>query len=247
MLTKENMKEECCNQPNGIFKPLLIIIFFFIALFLFSKFGPNIPFSLLTQQKGEPLVVTEEGKATVVPDLALVSFGIEDNGTSLKDVQSSVDQKSKDLVSALKKQGVDEKDIKTISYNVYPNYDYQASPNRIIGYRVSINYQVKIQNLEKINDIVVAATGAGANQVGSISFDLKDETKAKALEEARQEAVTKAKAKAQGLARVAGITLGKIINIAENEGNAISPVPRPDIQAGTTEVTLSITISWEIR
>lgn len=256
------MKEECCNQSKSLIKPIAIIAFFFIALFLYGKFGPNFPISVLTQQKGEPLMVTEEGKATVVPDMALVSFGIEGTGASLKEVQNSVDTKSKTLVAELKKQGVEEKDIRTISYNVYPEYNYQATPNRIVGYRVSINYQIKIQDIEKINDVVVAGTSAGANQVGSISFDLKDETKAKALEEAREEAVTKAKAKAQGLAKVAGITLGKIINIAESEGNSISPVPmyalkeagggadsvqRPDIQAGETEVALSITISWEIR
>jgi uncharacterized protein YggE len=257
------MKDECCNQPNNYLKTLGIIAFFFVALFIFSKFGPNIPVSLLTQQKGEPLVVTEEGKETVVPDIALVSFGIEGNGASLKEVQNSVDSKSKDLVAALKKLGVEEKDIKTSSYNVYPNYDYQVTPNRITGYRISINYQVKVRNLDKINDIVVAATSSGANQVGSIYFDLSDEAKNKALETARLDAVTKAKAKAQGLAKAAGITLGKIINISENEGNSITPVPmyslkdasgggttpiqRPDIQPGTTEVIVDITISWEIR
>lgn len=253
----ENLKE----KMKGPVRPIAVIFFFFVALFVYSKFGPNIPISLLTQQKGEPLVVTEEGKSTVVPDIALVSLGIEGNGVTLKEVQSTVDKKSKDLVAELKKQGVEEKDIKTTSYNVYPSYDYQVTPNKITGYRVSINYQVKIRNLDKINDVLVAATASGANQVGGISFDLSDEIRQKATETAREEAVTKAKQKAQGLAKAAGISLGKIINISESEGNPITPVPmyalkeagtgptttQPDIQPGQTEVVLSVSISWEIR
>ena len=116
--------------------PLMIVITFFVLLFFYSTLGPRLPISIITQQKGEPLIVTEEGSSTAVPDIAKVSLGIEANGTSLKSVQDNVNKKSKNLVSELKKLGIDDKDIKTTSYNVYPEYNYDSQPPKISGYRV---------------------------------------------------------------------------------------------------------------
>ena len=87
-------------------KILAAITFFFICLFIYSKFGPTLPISVLTQQKGEPLVVSEQGKASGAPDIALISAGVDDNGTNLTTVENSVNSKSKNLADALKKLGV---------------------------------------------------------------------------------------------------------------------------------------------
>lgn len=241
-------------------KIIIAIVFFFVSLFFYSKFGPNLPISILTQQKGEPLVVSEQGKASGAPDMALISAGVEDNGTNLTAVENSVNSKSKNLADALKKLGVKSEDIQTSDYNVYPNYDYSVTPNKITSYRVSTSYQIKIRDLSKINDVVGALTPAGANQVGGITFTFSDETKAKLMDIARKQAVDLARQKAQSLANSAGITLGKIINITETNENNIIPQPLyagggtsdkavalPNIQTGTSEVTTTVTISWEIR
>ncbi|MGD0523301.1 MAG: SIMPL domain-containing protein [Candidatus Microgenomates bacterium] len=241
-------------------KAIPAIAFFFVALFIYSKFGPNLPISLLTQQKGEPLVVSEQGKASGAPDMATISAGIEDNGASLTMVENSVNLKAKTLAEAVKKMGVNSEDIQTSDYNVYPNYDYNITPNKITGYRVSTTYQIKIRDLSKINDIVGALAPAGANQVGDITFTFGDATQAKLMDQARKEAVDKAKQKAESLAKAAGITLGKIINISESNENNVIPQPLyatgsvsdktitpPTIQTGTSEVATTVTISWEIR
>ncbi len=240
-------------------KGIVAVVLFFIGLFIYGKFGPSLPISILTQQKGEPLVVSEQGKASGPPDMALVSAGVEENGTNLATVQNLVNSKAKTLADIVKKLGVKSEDIQTVDYNVYPNYDYNVTPNKISGYRVATTYQIKIRDLNKVNDIVGSLTSAGANQIGGITFTFSDETKAKLMDVARKQAVDLARQKAQSLANSAGITLGKIINISETNGNNINPQPlyagggisekavAPDIQIGSSELTTIVTISWEIR
>jgi hypothetical protein len=250
-----------CNKE--CLKNTLIAAFsIFVLLFLFFKFGPKIPLSIISQQKGEPLVVVGEGKVFVTPDIAKVTFGIQENGTSLKGVQDSVNKKSKTLTDSLKKLAIAEKDIKTTSYNVYPQYDYTTPTQKITGYQVSTSYEVTIKDFDKVNDVLVAATAAGANTVGVIAFEVNDDTKANKLQEAREEGVRVAKEKAQGLAKAAGISLGKIINISESQGGSETrpmyatkdavglgggtPTPA-NIQPGETEISVTISLSYEIR
>ena len=237
------------------------IIIFFVLLFVFAKWGPPINFSSITQTRGEPFIVSGEGKVSVTPDIAKVTLGIQEEGQILKQVQDSMNKKSKTLVDAIKKLGIEEKDIKTTSYNVYPQYDYTSSIQRITGYSASTSYEVTIRDFDKVNQVLVEATNSGANTTGGISFEVNDETRAKKIQEAREEAVGKAKEKAEGLAKVAGISLGKIINITESQGgNEIRPMyatakdlagggaPTPaDIEPGETEITVTISLSYEVR
>lgn len=237
------------------------VIIFFILLFVFSKWGPAIPFSVSSQSRGEPMIVTGEGKTTAVPDIAKVSAGIQDSGTTLLSVQDSANKKSQSLVAALKKLGVDDKDIKTISYNISPQSDYQANPPRITGYQISISYEVTVRDIDKVNDVLTTVTGAGANLVGGVGFDLSDEAKNKAMDAARKDAVAQAKKNAESLAKASGITLGRIINVTENQVGGPQPIlmnekavglggatpSTPDIQPGTTEIDLTVSLSYEVR
>jgi len=247
-------------DKEKLFKhPLTLIFSFFILLFAYSKFGPTIPFSVFSQDRGAPLVVEGTGEVSVVPDVAKVSLGIDESGATLDAVQKSANAKSKTLVDALKGLGIDEKDIKTTNYSVFPEYDYQGRTPRITGYRVSIAYEVKVKDFDKVNDVLVTVTSSGANVVGNVSFEVNAETKNKKMGEAREEAVKEAKQKAQSLASAAGVTLGKILNISETQqfpgpialreavGIGGAGVPTPDITPGETQFTVSVSVSWEIR
>lgn len=240
--------------------PFILVVSFFALVFLYSRIGPNFPISILSQQKGEPLVVSGEGKVSVVPDIAKVNFGIQESGPRLSAVQNSVNIKSKTLTDQFKKLGIGDKDIKTTSYNVFPQYDYNAGTPRITGYQVSVNYEVTIRNFDIVNDILVAGTQNGANIVGGINFEINDDTKKQKLQEAREKAVSEAKEKAEGLAKAAGISLGKIINVSENQaiplprplavpisGGGETKVTEPSVQPGETEISVSVSLSYEIR
>lgn len=247
------------NGSSGI----VAIVVFFVLLFVFSKWGPSIPFSVASQQKGEPFIVSGQGKVSVTPDIAKLSFGIQESGTSLKSLQASVNQKSKSLTESFKNLGIKDEDIKTTSYSVYPQYDYTSSSSRINGYQVSTTYEIKVRDFDVVNDVLNAGTAAGANVVGGINFEVNEDTQKEKLNEARKLAVSDAKEKATGLANVSGITLGKIINISESQDGVGRPypylmsvdkavgsgpaVPEADIKPGETEINVTVSLSYEVR
>jgi hypothetical protein len=258
------MKDESSKYIPAPANPVAAVIVFFVLLFVFAKWGPAINFSTISQTKGEPFVVTGEGKVFVTPDTAVVTVGIQETGTALIAVQESVNKKSQALVSAIEKLGIDKEDIKTTSYNLYPQYDYLTSTtNRITGYQISTNYQVRVKDFDKVNEVLTTATGVGANAIGSVSFEVNDETEKEKLNEARELAVKEAKTKADGLSKAAGINLGKIINISEsqNANNQIRPLYgmggspdvatkmpiEADIQPGQTEINVTVSLSYEVR
>lgn len=234
------------------------VVIFFILLFVFAKWGPALPFSVLSQNKGEPMIVSAEGKSVAIPDIAKINVGITETAATLPQVQSSVNKKSQALTNSLKSAGISEEDIKTTNYYISPQSDYQSNPPSITGYQVSINYEVTVKNIEKVNEILSGITQTGANMVGGVSFDLSDSAKAKAENEARNNAVSKAKEKAESLAKASGVTLGKIINVSESYTAGPRPLymsaakealdtASPDIKTGTTEVVLSVSLFYEIR
>lgn len=242
-------------------RPLIYLVFFFILLFVYSKWGPTLPISVVTQERGQPLVVEGTGTELATPDSAKIGLGIEETGISLSDAQKLSSQKSKLLVDSLKERGVDEKDIKTTGYNIYPDYDYsQGRAPKIIGYRVSISYEVTVKDIEKVNDILAMVTQNGANIVGNVSFEVSTETKNKILDEARKKAADEARKKAESLAKATGVTLGKVLSISEYSNNGY-PVPLlekagvggdiksipPEITPGQAEISVTVSISFEIR
>ncbi|HTK03663.1 MAG TPA: SIMPL domain-containing protein [Alphaproteobacteria bacterium] len=236
-----------------------LVFTFFILLFIFAKWGPAINFNTTMHAVNEPFVVSGEGKVSVTPDIAKITVGIQQSGNSLKLVQNDVNAKSKNLTDAIKKLGIAESDIKTTSYNVYPQYDYTNPNSKITGYQVSTDYEITIKDFDKVNDVIVAATTSGANIVGNVNFEVNDKTHEQKLQEAREIAVKEAKEKAEGLAKSAGITLGKIINISENQNGQIRPVmldkmsaegsapTAPNIQPGTTDINVVVSLSYEVR
>lgn len=239
------------------------IIIFFVLLFVYSKFGPSLPISVTTQFKGEPFIVSETGKVTVTPDIAKVTIGIEEQSQNLKSAQDSVNKKSKNLTDEIKKLGIKEENVKTTNYNVYPEYDYTNTPYRINGYRVSTSYEIKVEDFEVVNDVLVVATNTGANVIGNITFEVNEKTKEEKLQEAREIAVKKAKTKAEGLAKASNISLGKIINVSEVEGQNY-PVPIAytkeiamgsagdsrevaNVTPGETSIEVIVNLSYEVR
>lgn len=237
--------------------PIATLVTFFLLLFVYTKvFGP-IPFSVssVTTTKSDTFNVSGEGKVSAAPDVASVSVGIQGSGPTVKAAQEQINSVINKVSEAIKAQGVEAKDIKTQNYNINPEYDY-SGPQRIKGYLANTNLSVKVRQIDKVNLIIDAATGNGANQVGGVSFNIDDKTKLE--NEARKLAVDEAKAKAENAAKIAGFKLGKIINYSENFGgfpvpiramgslNAVSE-KATQIEPGSSEVTVNVTLSYEIQ
>ncbi len=239
--------------------PIIGVTTFFLLLLIYTKvFGP-IPFSInsITTTKTTTFDVSGEGKVTASPDVALINAGINANATSVKAAQDQINAVINKVSDAVKKLGVDSKDIKTVNYNVNPNYDF-GNGSKITGYSANTNLQIKVRQLDRANEVLDTVTGNGANQIGGVSFDIDDKTKFE--NQARQKAVDEAKKKASDAAKIAGFTLGKIVNYSENSGGVPRPVPMlqasdtkaqggipTKIEPGSTDIDVTVTLSYEIE
>lgn len=247
-------------KDNKIVSTFLGFILFFFSLFLYTKlFGP-IPFSVIstTTTKTDVFSVTGEGISVVKPDIAYVTVGVESLGSTVKQTQDKINTSMSNVFTSLKKIGIDEKDIKTINYSINPTYDWTSGRQKITGFSANTNLQIKVRDIDKVNDVIDQAIASGANQVGGISFDV--DNKEKAENEARTQAVDQAKKKAQQAASIAGFKLGKIINYSESDNNFPRPVnyggglmleksaaPATDIQAGSSEIKITVSLSYQIE
>jgi len=237
------------------------LFLFFLLLFAYTKFAGPIPFSVksITSQKTDAFTVTGEGKAVVVPDIAVVTVGVQAQGTTVKQVQTELNRKTNAVISAVKKIGIDAKDIQTTNYTLSPTYDYQSGRERISGYTANSNLTIKVRTIDRANDVIDSATEAGANHVGGVSFEVED--KEKALNEAREKAVAAARKKAENAAKIAGFTLGRLVNYHESEGGGPRPIPLSakaedaaggaipptQIEPGSSEIVVQVSLSYEIR
>lgn len=236
------------------------VVVFFLCLFAFTKFVGPIPLSLssVTTTKTDTFTVNGEGKISLVPDVAVVNVGVTAQGSSIAVVQQQLNKKMNAISDSIKRLGVDSKDIQTTNYNLSPTYDYTAGAQRLTGYQANSNLTIKVRKLDNANSVIDNATANGANQIGGITFDVDDKTKAE--NQAREKAIADAKSKADVAAKAAGFHLGRIINYSEG-GN--SP-PRPmymakaaglsedssaptQVEPGSTELTIQVTLSYEIN
>jgi hypothetical protein len=237
------------------------VVLFFILLFAYTKLAGPIPFSLnsVTTTKTDTFSVSGEGKVTMMPDIAVVSAGVTAQGATVTKVQQELNTKINAVTLAIKKLGVDEKDIRTSYYNISPTYDYSSSTQRVTGYQADSNLTIKVRKIDMVNAVIDASTAQGANEVGGVRFDVDDKTKAE--NQAREQAVNDAKSKAQAAAKAAGFKLGRVINYSEGGGagprpmmyDAAKSVPiagggaPTQVEPGTSELTVSVTLSYEIQ
>lgn len=240
--------------------PLFTVLFILVGVFLYTKLAGPIPFSVNSIQtnKSNLFSVTGKGEATEVPDTALISLGVAKTAPNVLTAQEQVNTISNKLISDLKSLGIEEKNIKTTNYSVYPNYDYSAGRQNITGYTITQNLEVKIKPIDKANKAIDIATSDGANIVGGINFVLNDDAQKRLENKAREEAIKNAKEKAESLSRLSGIRLGRIIDVSENPVFE-RPIPvsldlkapeseiekSTEITPGESTITTTITLSYE--
>lgn len=207
------------------------------------------------------VTVDGTGKVTATPDIAVINIGVTTEKATVVAAQKENTDKINAIIKSLRDEfKIDEKDIKTSQYNINPKYDWTGSSQRIIGYAINQSTEIKIRNFDKIGDILAKATTLGANNVSGPQFTIDDPEKFK--EEARKKAIDQAKEKAKVLSQQVGIKLGKIVNFSEGGqgmpiiydsyalglGGAMEKsAPAPDIQAGSQDVVVNVSISYEVK
>ncbi|MBI5613661.1 SIMPL domain-containing protein [Candidatus Gottesmanbacteria bacterium] len=240
---------------------LSLLVLFFLASFVFFKYVSPFPLSisLVSTQKTDSFAVSGEGKVSTSPDRAILNAGVTITSPTVKIAQQELNTKINAVSNSIKSLGIDAKDIKTSQYSLNPQYDYRDGTSRVTGYQASSNLVIAIKNLDRANDVLDAVVASGANVVGGLTFDVSDKTRFE--NEARKLAIDQARTKAQDAARLAGFSLGRMINYTENWGNQ-SPRPmyaamdragvgaeatKTQIDPGSNEITVNVTLSYEIR
>lgn len=159
--------------------------------------------------------VTVSGAAVinVTPDRALIQLGVQTNGQTPDGTQTANFLAMQRVMNSIKSLGVDAKDIATDYYIVYPVYDDYNSLY-IKGYRLSNTLSITLRDISLVDDVIIEALKAGANEVQQVQFYSSELRKYR--DQARQLAVIAATEKAQALADAAGTSTGCVISIDEN-------------------------------
>ena len=240
---------------------------FFVAatcVLVWQMFGPswfkNIRAEVTSQPYARTISVSGEGKISAKPDIANVSLAVVAKGSTVKQVTNDGNVKMNQVLAAVKNLGVDAKDITTSQYNLYPDYNYLTNGgNKIIGYNLTQEITVKVRDLTKVDEILDGGTKAGANQVGSLTFDIDDTGAVK--KQAREKAFAAAREKAQEMAAAAGVKLGRVVTFSEDAAPVAYPMMNfameakssdaaggaPSVEPGSKELSISVSVTYEIE
>lgn len=167
------------------------------------------------------ITVNGSGDVTVVPDMAVVTFGVLVNRETALDAQNAANTVIDAAVKNLHALGIPDRQVQTANISLQPRYD--NSGNVIIGYQATQTLAVTVYGLRLIGKVVDAGVSAHANNNVSISYGLRDETTARTA--ALKLAVQTAAGRAQAAAAAAGRSLaGAHIQITESSSSTPKPV-----------------------
>jgi len=199
--------------------------------------------------------VTGMGDVTVKPDVADIYLGVSVTSPTAKGARDAAATQMTAVIAAIKALGVADKDITTTNVSLGPVYDYSSSTAKLTGYQFTNTVKATVRDLTKVPDVLDNSVAAGATVVNGVSFRLDNPKTVEA--QARSAAMTDARAKADALASAAGVQIKGVASITEV--SVSSPVyfaPQADaakavgastpIQSGTTDVTISVTVSYLI-
>ncbi|MEK7123136.1 MAG: SIMPL domain-containing protein [Patescibacteria group bacterium] len=211
----------------------------------------------------DTITIVGKGKIKVTPDIGVLSAGLETVADGVAVAQKENTEKMNAFLARAKELGVADADRKTAQYTIYPKYEYTEEdglPKQVkTGDAVMQTVELKVRNPQNLGRIMAALGEFGLNQVGSLSFTIDDEEIIK--KRALALAVNDAHEKAFIVAKKSGIKLGRVTSFYEQEGFTPyfeaaqtfdmraemdgGPIPEP--QAGTQEVEMNVTLTYELK
>lgn len=238
-------------------KHILFSVFLILAVAL-SACGPTTVQGAV-QPPVRTLNVSGTGKVDLAPDIAYINLGVHTEDPSAADAVAANNAQTAKVIDALKSLGIDEKDIRTTNFSIWPSQNYSPDGTPLdTKYMVDNTVFVTIRDMEKLGDLLDSVIAAGVNTVNSIQFDLSDKTAA--LTQARADAVKDAEKQAAELAAAAGLELGEVYSIGFAEsympiyeygkggggGDAAAAVSVP-IQPGQLTISATVNMSYLLK
>ena len=201
---------------------------------------------------GTRLEVSATGEATRVPDLAIISAGVATRQTTASAAIQENAARMDRVLSALKRAGIEERDIQTSSINLNPEYRYQDNRTpQLVGYSASNQVSIRFRDIRNTGKILDALVAEGANQINGPTLTI-DKPEA-ALDEARSNAIANGRARAELYARALGKRVARVVSISESGRSYPVPPPMPVMmearaQAADTKIVpgdqkLEVTVS----
>jgi uncharacterized protein YggE len=202
--------------------------------------------------------VTGEASISVPPDLAWVDAGVATDAKTAREASDTNNVAMAKVLAALKAATIDDKDIQTSRLSLQPQYAPSRSgpSSPVVGYRASNRVSVRLHDVGKVAGVIDTMVGAGANDIGNVSFGVSQASKL--LDDAREKAIADARRKAEIYARAAGVALGAPLSISEegapqpvfrgkmmaNAPMAAAPTP---IAQGEETLSVSVSVTWAIK
>jgi len=213
--------------------------------------------------------VSGMGEVMAVPDVADFSFSVRGEGADATIAQNESATRINAIMAFLKEQGIEEKDIKTANYSLFPKYRYEQRPctfnfcppgEQIAdGFEVSQTITVKVRDTAKAGELLSGVGNAGATDISGLFFSIDNPDELKA--QARAEAVADAKEQAKILAETLGVKIDGLIGYNENDNSMPMPyygmggdmmaksemAVTPDVPTGESTITSRVTLTYRIR
>jgi len=175
------------------------------------------------------LSLSAYGEARADPDMATITLGVETQGPTAADAMQANAAQMTRVVAALKKAGLEPRDLQTSNLSLNPQYVYeQNQPPKLTGYQASNQVTVTVRDLARLGPVVDAVVAAGATNVSNISFGLANPVSAENT--ARIAAVKALQDKASLYANATGYRINRLVNLSEGGGYSVEP-PRPKVFA----------------
>lgn len=247
------------------------VVLVILAVFLAAEALGSLKGLKATDPAYNSISVSGEGEMVAPPDVAMFSFSISADARSVSEAQGTVTSKMDAILEGLEAMGVEEKDIKTTDYSIWPKYKYEplictptyCPPSRQVedGYTVTHGVSIKIRKTEEAGEALALVGGLGATNLSGISFVVDDPDKI--LEEARALAIADAKEKAEALSKDLGVRLVRVVSFYDNTGGGVPyygeamgmggdmvrdvKAPAPTIPMGENKIIVNVTVVYEIR
>ena len=237
---------------------------------LFAALGAAVAFLVLasacfetsvdeTGPEPRSISVSGTGEVQAEPDIATVSTGVEVQADTVAEARAGAADAADAVIAALRANGVEDSDIRTVDFAIHPRYDYSGETPRIVGYVVFNNVLVTVRDVEGVGALIDAVAEAGGDAVRFNGISFSHEDPAALAEQARALAIEDARAKAEQLAELTGVTLGPVLSVVETSWAApllgqargmefaMADSAATSIQPGTSAVTVTVQAAWEVE
>jgi uncharacterized protein YggE len=237
-------------MPHSTSSRYVVTLLLCLSLFAPQAFAAD-------QPEKRTISLTGSGIVKATPDMVEISTGVTSEAPSARAALNENTESMTKVVETLKGEGIEAKDIQTANFSVGPVYRRERDGKEpvIVGYKVTNQVRITLRDTAKLNPIFDKVVSLGANQIGSIEFGVSEPEALK--DEARKLALKNATENAKVYTEAAGVGLGPILSISEQESSyqprfapaaarmeAAAPVP---IEAGTASVQVRVHVTWELN